>query len=109
MRKRFIFILPLGKYLYICFPLSQVIELLLSHGANVNAYDKRERRALHYAAFMGHSSIISQLISAGGDHIARDKLVRLAPFFGQTVCIDIYSMSEINLEWHQSSVFEESI
>ena len=31
----------------------QIVELLLKNGANPNASDKKERKPLHYAAFMG--------------------------------------------------------
>lgn len=30
-----------------------MVRLLLSRGANINAFDKRDRRAIHWAAYMG--------------------------------------------------------
>lgn len=36
-----------------CFPLCQMVNLLLAKGANINAFDKKDGRALHWAAFMG--------------------------------------------------------
>lgn len=30
-----------------------MVRLLLSRGANINACDKRDRRAIHWAAYMG--------------------------------------------------------
>lgn len=30
-----------------------MVNLLLSHGANVNSADKREKRAIHWAAYHG--------------------------------------------------------
>lgn len=30
-----------------------MVELLLSRGANINAFDKKDRRAIHWAAYMG--------------------------------------------------------
>lgn len=32
-----------------------MVNLLLSKGANINAFDKKDGRALHWAAFMGKS------------------------------------------------------
>lgn len=32
-----------------------MVRLLLSRGANINAFDKRDRRAIHWAAYMGKS------------------------------------------------------
>lgn len=33
-----------------------MVRLLLSRGANINAFDKRDRRAIHWAAYMGKSA-----------------------------------------------------
>lgn len=33
--------------------LFQMVKLLLSRGANINAFDKKDRRAIHWAAYMG--------------------------------------------------------
>lgn len=30
-----------------------MVKLLLSRGANINAFDKKDRRAIHWAAYMG--------------------------------------------------------
>lgn len=30
-----------------------MVSLLLSRGANINAFDKKDRRAIHWAAYMG--------------------------------------------------------
>lgn len=30
-----------------------MVRLLLSRGANINAFDKKDRRAIHWAAYMG--------------------------------------------------------
>lgn len=30
-----------------------MVKLLLSRGANINAYDKKDRRAIHWGAYMG--------------------------------------------------------
>lgn len=36
--------------------LCQMVNLLLAKGANINAFDKKDGRALHWAAFMGKRS-----------------------------------------------------
>ena len=35
----------------------QMVNLLLAKGANINAFDKKDRRALHWAAYMGKDSM----------------------------------------------------
>ena len=35
----------------------QMVNLLLAKGANINAFDKKDRRALHWAAYMGKDSV----------------------------------------------------
>ena len=39
-----------------------MVQLLLEHGANVDAGDKRDRRALHWAALMGHTDVVVHLL-----------------------------------------------
>lgn len=39
----------------LCLFLFQMVKLLLSRGANINAFDKKDRRAIHWAAYMGTS------------------------------------------------------
>lgn len=34
----------------------QMVNLLLAKGANINAFDKKDGRALHWAAFMGETN-----------------------------------------------------
>ena len=34
-----------------------MVNLLLAKGANINAFDKKDRRALHWAAYMGKDSV----------------------------------------------------
>lgn len=42
-----------------------ITKVLLSHGANVNQYDRLHSSALHYASFHGRGTIVSLLIKAG--------------------------------------------
>ena len=43
----------------------------------MNAVDKKERRALHYAAYMGHTEIMTALITNGADLNAKDRKVEI--------------------------------
>lgn len=40
-----------------------MVKLLLSRGANINAFDKKDRRAIHWAAYMGKIVIMWDFIS----------------------------------------------
>ncbi len=50
-------------------------QLLLSKGATINAFDKKDRRAIHWAAFMGHVDVVRLLIDFGAEINCRDKQV----------------------------------
>ncbi len=53
----------------------QMVKLLLEKGATINAFDKKDRRAIHWAAFMGHVDVIKTLVSYGAELNCRDKQV----------------------------------
>lgn len=40
----------------------QMVNLLLAKGANINAFDKKDRRALHWAAYMGEESVLKNKV-----------------------------------------------
>uniref|UniRef100_A0A8C6K9Y3 Ankyrin repeat domain 28 n=1 Tax=Nothobranchius furzeri TaxID=105023 RepID=A0A8C6K9Y3_NOTFU len=48
-------------------------ELLLSRGANINAFDKKDRRAIHWAAYMGHIEVVKLLASHRAEVACKDK------------------------------------
>lgn len=50
-----------------------MVNFLLSYRCAVNTRDKKERTALHWAAFMGHEDIVWTLIQSSADVNARDK------------------------------------
>jgi len=52
-----------------------MVQLLLKHNAAANALDKRERQAIHWAAYMGHRDIIKLLVDNGVELSCRDKQV----------------------------------
>ncbi|EEC02419.1 ankyrin repeat containing protein, partial [Ixodes scapularis] len=53
--------------------LCQMVELLLQNKATCNFFDKRDRRAIHWAAYMGHTEVIALLVSHGAEVNVRDK------------------------------------
>ena len=58
-----------------------MVQLILERGATVNAFDKKDRRAIHWAAFMGHVEIVQLLIDFGAEVNCRDKEVCLSWLF----------------------------
>jgi len=42
-------------------------EYLMQFGCVINASDKKDRRALHFAAYKGHNEIVKTLIAKGAD------------------------------------------
>ena len=51
-------------------------KLLISKGATINAFDKRDRRAIHWAAYMGHVEVVKVLMEEGAESSCTDKQVR---------------------------------
>jgi ankyrin repeat protein len=49
------------------------VDLLLSHGAQLDAVDDRGRTALMMAAELGHAEVVKMLIGRGADQAVRDK------------------------------------
>lgn len=54
----------------------KMTQLLLEKGATINTFDKKDRRAVHWAAYMGHVDIVRLLVSFGAELGCRDKQVR---------------------------------
>jgi ankyrin repeat protein len=55
-----------------------IVDLLLSHGAELDAVDDRGRTALMMAAEIGHAEVVKLLIGRGADQSVRDKGGRTA-------------------------------
>lgn len=55
-------------------------KLLLEKGATINAFDKKDRRAVHWAAYMGHTEVVRILVEHGAELNCRDKQVRSSQF-----------------------------
>jgi len=51
----------------------RVIDLLLAHGAALDAADNRGRTALMIAAALGNSAIVEHLLQRGADRALKDK------------------------------------
>lgn len=45
----------------------EMTEYLAQIGCVINASDRQDRRALHFAAYMGHDGIVRALIAKGAD------------------------------------------
>ena len=54
---------------------SQMVKMLLEKGATINAFDKKDRRAIHWAAYMGHVDVVKILTDHGAEINCRDKQV----------------------------------
>uniref|UniRef100_A0A7N6BZX6 Ankyrin repeat domain 28b n=1 Tax=Anabas testudineus TaxID=64144 RepID=A0A7N6BZX6_ANATE len=61
---------PLHRAVASC---SEMVKLLLSRGANINAFDKKDRRAIHWAAYMGHLEVVKLLVDSGAEVDCKDK------------------------------------
>jgi len=55
--------------------LIQMVRLLLREGAYADVTDARDRRPLHWAAYMGHSDVIRDLVHCGANVNAADAQV----------------------------------
>jgi ankyrin repeat protein len=58
-----------------------MLQLLLERGATVNSFDKKDRRALHWAAYMGHVDIVRILLKHEAEINCRDKQVNIVLFY----------------------------
>ena len=52
-----------------------MVKLLLDKGATINAFDKKDRRAIHWAAYMGHVDVVKLLVDHSAELNCRDKKV----------------------------------
>ena len=52
-----------------------MVSLLLEKGATINAFDKRDRRAIHWASYMGHVDVVRLLLDRGAEVNCTDKQV----------------------------------
>lgn len=57
-----------------------MVTFLLKFGCAVNTRDKKERTALHWAAFMGHEDVVWSILQRSADVNARDKNVSVFLF-----------------------------
>ena len=52
-----------------------MVQMLLENKAKINALDKKERQAMHWACFMGHIDVVMTLVEHGADLTCSDKQV----------------------------------
>ncbi|KAI8498597.1 Unconventional myosin-XVI [Branchiostoma belcheri] len=79
-----------------------VVELLIQHGANLEARDKNGWTTLHLACRYGHTGIVELLIQHGADMEARTKLgstaLHLASGYGQTGVVELLIQHGADIE-----------
>jgi ankyrin repeat protein len=95
------------------------VDLLLAHGANVNARSRSGWTALHHAAWSNHQAIARKLLDAGADPLARDNSGLnatdhatksfdpiCAQVFRDRGIPDIYSHEPVDDAWRPSRGFD---
>lgn len=65
-------------------------EYLMQFGCVINASDKKDRRALHFATYKGYNEIVKALIAKGAD-VNVKVLIRYETFGGTLKCLLIVS------------------
>ena len=55
-----------------------MVRLLLEKGATINSFDKKDRRAIHWAAYMGHVDVVRLLVSFGAELRCTDTHVNMS-------------------------------
>ena len=73
-----------------------MVQLLLQHGASINAFDKKDRRAIHWAAYMGHTDVVRTLVDHGAELNCRDKQVS-----GVSVSLTHWPLGDFNKISHK--------
>ena len=53
---------------------TEIVTLLLEHGADVNARSRDDGTALHAAAFLGHTETVKLLLEKGADATLRNNM-----------------------------------
>lgn len=74
-----------------------MVTFLLKFGCAVNTRDKKERTALHWAAFMGHEDVVWSILQRSADVNARDKNVSVFLFLLFFLCVLVFSVFHCSL------------
>jgi len=56
---------------------TSLIDILLSHGANIHAVENHGMTALHYACFLGNLRAVRALLRRGADPNVTEKKIRV--------------------------------
>ena len=79
-------------------------QLLLSKGATINAFDKKDRRAIHWAAFMGHVDVVRLLIDFGAEINCRDKQVGIDSGVIPRIGVDVATITLLDPNQKKTSL-----
>ena len=77
------------------------VEILINHGALINAYSNNKRIPLHLAAYKGYPNIVELLLKNGSDPNHKDELgcspLHLAAKKGNVKCIELLLICDADL------------
>ncbi|OAL26124.1 hypothetical protein AYO20_10258 [Fonsecaea nubica] len=85
---------------------NRTIEILLVHGANVNAKDDLGNTCLHNASAWGNLKAIRALIQAGADPLSKNKAGWTPEYYSITVQAEVYYRNLV-AEWEKRKAEDE--
>ncbi|KIX93509.1 uncharacterized protein Z520_10687 [Fonsecaea multimorphosa CBS 102226] len=85
---------------------NRTIEILLTHGADVNAKDELGNTCLHNASAWGNLKAIRALIQAGADPLSKNKAGWTPEYYSITVQAEVYYRNLV-AEWEKRKAEDE--